>query len=197
MHQPASDRDTLHLTSGKLVRKAGRLLLEADPPQAIARSFERFRSLRQQQRKLHIFQGCQGGQQLEKLENKAYALPAECREFRFGKRLRGAAIDQHLAAGWKVHRAGKVEHGGFSAAASAQKGGDGARFGSECNVVKNLDRLASVPIGLRNSAEFQSRWRHPGVCSYSTSLLARLGRRAPLADLVCSILAALLGNNEY
>ena len=109
MHQRSCDSYALHLASGKLVRKAIAKTIELDPREPLACRFASARFSRQKEGQFHVFENREGVKQLKGLKDEAdFLSPQQC-EACIVQRGSGNAIQQDLAGGGEIHRAGKME----------------------------------------------------------------------------------------
>jgi hypothetical protein len=121
VHQSASDGDTLHLSTGELVRKAVAEAVEFDPAQTLVGDGAGSEDASEQKRKLDIFVDSEGVEELKGLKDKADFVAAQNREGSVVEAGSWRAINEDGAAGGKVHGAGEIEEGGFAAAAASHE----------------------------------------------------------------------------
>ena len=142
MHQSANDGDPLHLSTGELVRVTVTEAVEFDPAQTFVGSGTRIGDAGEQERQFDIFVDGEGVQKLEGLEDEADFIATQNCQGGVVEPGGWHAIDEDGAVGGKIHGAGKIEEGGFAAAAASDECEEFAGRDVEGNVIEGANGLA-------------------------------------------------------
>ena len=142
MYQSTSDGDALHLSTRKLVRIAVAEAVEFDPAQPFVGGGTRIGDAREQERQFDIFIDGEGVKQLEGLKDEADFVAAQNCQSRIVKAGSTDAIDEDGAARGKIHGSGKIEEGGFAAAAASDECEKFTGRHVEGNVIEGANGLA-------------------------------------------------------
>ena len=99
---------------------------------------------------LYVFQGVEGGQQIEGLEDEADVFGAVAVQIDMGSEQR--VLKEDLAAGGRVETANQLQEGGFAAAAGAADGHVFTGMDGEIDAAQGLD--ASLVVAFLQIADF-------------------------------------------
>jgi hypothetical protein len=142
MYQSTSDRDALHLSSRKLMRIAVAEAVEFDPAQTLVGGGARIGDPGEQEGQFDIFVDREGVKELEGLKDEADFVAAENCQSSIVEAGCGRAIDEDGATIGKIHGAGKIEQGGFAAAAASDECEKFTGRDVEGNVIEGANGLA-------------------------------------------------------
>jgi hypothetical protein len=145
----AGDGDALLLAAGELVREAGGLRVEADPGEAFECGSAGLGMLGEEEGEFDVFNGGEGGHELEGLEDEADLVAADASELGGCEGGGGLAEEEDVTGGGEVHGAGEVEEGGFAAAGASGEGDELAAMDVEGQMIecKDLGTVGEVSLG--------------------------------------------------
>src|SRR5262249_41468781 len=138
----SGNSDALHLPAGKLMRHAVFEAGKFDGREAVERGLARIGSSRKEKRQLDVFDDAERIDELEGLENEADFFAAELCESSIFARVSACAVEKDFADRGEVHCPGKIEQGGFAAAAAANDGDNFAGRDFEGDAVERVNELA-------------------------------------------------------